>query len=192
MRQVVFIDVETGGLDPHGDALLEVGAVLPSGEQWSCFVRPEGKRIHPAALEINGIDVEGEAFESAAMDRRVAAQFFDGWLQRNAVREGWILAGMNAAFDRAFVMQWWRDTKGIFPKPGHRVLDLHSVAVADWYMREGLDNEVPPLYSDAISEMLGMRPEARPHRALAGAMWCREAMGRLVCADFAQGGGSDV
>ena len=186
MRRVVFVDVETGGLDPRGDALLEIGSVSGCGErEFQAFVWPEGRRVCEGALRVNGIDVEGEEVLEQALSRKWAAAHFSDFLASCGVDEaGWVLAGMNPSFDRAFLMALWRESGEAFPKPGHRCLDLHSLACGDWFMREGWAGEVPAFYSDAISECLAMEPEAKPHRALAGAKWARECAMRFCCAEY--------
>lgn len=62
----VVVDVETGGLNPQTDALLEIAAVminmddsgiLSQGETIACHVAPfDGAVLNPKALEINRID----------------------------------------------------------------------------------------------------------------------------------------
>jgi len=62
----VVVDVETGGLNPQTDALLEIAAVminmdesgiLSQGETIACHVTPfDGAILNPKALEINHID----------------------------------------------------------------------------------------------------------------------------------------
>ena len=134
---------------------------------------------------MNGSEGGGAEFSSAAVSRQAAAEAFGGFLASCGVDQpGWILAGMNPSFDRAFVMALWRESGEAFPKPGHRCFDIHSLACGDWFIREGWSGEVPAFHSDAISEALAMEPEPKPHRALAGARWSRRCAMEFCCAEY--------
>lgn len=110
----VAVDVETGGLVPETDALLEISAVLlrmdaegnlSPQEPLSFAVRPfEGARVDPASLKLIGIDPHDP--ERGAVSEKEA---LEGLFQavRKAVREHHcqraVLLGHNAAFDLAVV-----------------------------------------------------------------------------------------
>ena len=110
----VAVDVETGGLVPETDALLEIAVVMISmdgdgrlvpQEPADLAVRPfEGARIDPAALQVTGIDPHDPERE-AVSEREALESMFQ--LVRAAVREHHcqraILLGHNAAFDLAVV-----------------------------------------------------------------------------------------
>lgn len=110
----VVVDVETGGFNPHRDALLEVAAVilrmdedgrLQRDETISTHVAPfPGANIDPRALEITGIDVD-HPFR-AALQEREALQHVLTPIRRAVRKNGCqraILVGHNAAFDLSFV-----------------------------------------------------------------------------------------
>lgn len=110
----VVIDVETGGVQPHTDALLEVAAVfLGQGEndQWylketlSFHVAPfPGARLDPKSLEFNKIDPY-HPFRFAQDEKEVLQALF------KAVKEALkaarcnraVLVGHNAWFDLLFI-----------------------------------------------------------------------------------------
>ena len=58
MPSIVAIDIETTGLDPHTDAITEIGAVRFNGhrieDEWSTLVNP-GKPIPPFITQLTGI-----------------------------------------------------------------------------------------------------------------------------------------
>jgi len=110
----VVIDVETGGLNPATDALLEI-AVQPIRMQddgdlapdsmTSTHITPfEGANIEPKSLEITGIDPDHPL--RAARDEKAALQLVFQPI-RQAVRETGcqraILVGHNPAMDLAFI-----------------------------------------------------------------------------------------
>lgn len=110
----VVVDVETGGVRPNNDALLEIAAItlkfndagnLQPDETMHYHVKPfEGTRIDPEALKINGIDPhhpfrfaipEKEALEKIFASIKAAVK--DKKCQRA------VLVGHNAWFDLSFV-----------------------------------------------------------------------------------------
>lgn len=110
----VAVDVETGGLHPETDALLEIAAVLfrmnaegglEPCEPLSLAVRPfEGARLDPASLKLIGIDPH-DPQRDAVPEREALEAVFQA--VRRAVREHHcqraVLLGHNAAFDLAVV-----------------------------------------------------------------------------------------
>ena len=110
----VAVDVETGGLVPQTDALLEISVVLLRmdaegnlfpGDPLTLAVRPfEGARVDPASLKLIGIDPYDPEREAVSEKEALEAVFK---VVRQAVREHHcqraVLLGHNAAFDLAVV-----------------------------------------------------------------------------------------
>jgi len=63
LREIIF-DTETTGLSARdGDRVIEIGAVelinrFPTGKTFHLFVNPDGKEVHPDALQVHGISNE--------------------------------------------------------------------------------------------------------------------------------------
>ncbi|MEL7430773.1 MAG: DNA polymerase III subunit epsilon, partial [Pseudomonadota bacterium] len=63
MREIIF-DTETTGLSAKdGDRVIEIGAVeminrFPTGKTFHRFINPEGRDVHPDALNVHGISNE--------------------------------------------------------------------------------------------------------------------------------------
>jgi ribonuclease T len=110
----VVIDVETGGFQPHTDALLQIAAVLIEidadgrlyrGETHSFHVRPfENSRLDPASLQVNKIDpwhpLRPAIDESDALQRIFRA--IRTAIRTHGCRRA-VLVGHNASFDLAFL-----------------------------------------------------------------------------------------
>ncbi|OZB73538.1 MAG: ribonuclease T [Halothiobacillus sp. 14-55-98] len=110
----VVVDVETGGLNPQTDALLELAAVLldvdANGkiipvDRIQIHVQPfEGANLNPVSMKINGIDID-HPFRCALDEAEALKQFFQPIRQRvklNGARRA-VLVGHNAAFDLAVI-----------------------------------------------------------------------------------------
>ncbi len=136
----VVVDVETGGFNPHTDALLEIAAVMIEcddqgswrpGRTHSCHVEPfKGANIEPAALEFTGID-PGHPLRFAVTEREALDRIFKP--VRNAVKAKRctraILTGHNAAFDLAFVNAA-AERAGVKRNPFHPFSTLDTVSLA--------------------------------------------------------------
>ena len=113
----VVIDVETTGVDPKKNGLLELAAVYvnydddgvlaPTSESFSRHIEPfKGCEIDDEALRINGIK-PGHPFRSviAVSESDALSDLFDyisSALKKTGCRRG-LLVGHNAHFDLSFV-----------------------------------------------------------------------------------------
>lgn len=110
----VVVDLETSGVNPLKDAILEIAAVLlriddqgqlQLGETFACHVMPfEGAHLDPAALAVNRIDPY-HPFRFAIDEEKALTNFFDfvdaAVVNANCHRA--ILVGHNAHFDLSFI-----------------------------------------------------------------------------------------
>lgn len=110
----VVVDVETGGFDASGDALLEIAAVLldldedgwlkPVETEWYHVQPFEGGNIEPAALEVNRIDPH-HPLRPALPEKEVLTRVFRA-VRRQVKETGCrraVLVGHNSAFDLGFL-----------------------------------------------------------------------------------------
>lgn len=110
----VVVDVETGGFDAQGDALLEIAAVVV-GMDGDGVVMPgpvvsthveafPGAHLDPKSLEVNGIDPD-QPLRGAVPEREALDLIFKP--VRTAIKacgcQRAILVGHNAAFDLGFL-----------------------------------------------------------------------------------------
>ena len=111
----VVVDVETGGLNPKTDALLEIAAVmiemdeegfLKMGETHSCHIEPfKSANLDPKALEVNKID-PGHPFRFAVSEKEGLQQIFQP-IKKAIKKTGCqraILVGHNPTFDLSFLL----------------------------------------------------------------------------------------
>lgn len=138
----VVVDVETGGFDAQGDALLEI-AVVTLGMDNEGFVHPQpavsahvdpfpGAHIDPRSLEITGIDPDhpfrGALQERAALDH-VFAAVRQSMKHHDCQRA--VLVGHNAAFDLGFL-------NAAVERTGHKRNPFHPFSCFDTATLGGL------------------------------------------------------
>lgn len=127
MSEILFIDTETGGLDPSVHALLSIGMVhWRDGELLGTreiLVQPGGKNVDSRALEINRINLREHT--KVALSRRASAELFyrtcEEWFPGHSKSNRIVLGGHNVAFDVNFVR----------PLFGDRWVDTYSHATVD-------------------------------------------------------------
>lgn len=122
MREIIF-DTETTGLDANDDRIIEIGAVelenrFPTGRNFHVYINPQGKKVHPDALEVHGITDEFLA------DKPGFKQIIDDW---NEFTAGAKLVAHNAKFDVGFFNAEF-ERLGFPPIDNDRVVDSLSLA----------------------------------------------------------------
>jgi DNA polymerase III epsilon subunit-like protein len=97
----VWADVETGGLDPARDPILEVACAAESGAEFQELANPGAEAVErlrgSRALEVNGIDPDELLAARPAVE---VARAFKEWLNGLGPVELW---AYNAPFDRGFL-----------------------------------------------------------------------------------------
>lgn len=169
-KQTLLVDVETTGLDPARHSIIELAMLTPDGT--SHFVqscRPWiGAAIDPEALAVNGWSAK--QLESVELSHSEAMQQAADWLGTGT----WTVAGMNPHFDLKFLQEAFARVLPRHKRPrfSHRVYDLHSLTRFMYPFAESL-------ISQDIAILLGIDPEAEPHRALGGIQWEAAAFRKL-------------
>ena len=135
----LFLDCETGGLNPRETSLLELSLLLVDGEKpvddltsmWRLLTLktiPMGGvyRVTPDALNVNKIDISNRGNN--------VLNYFDAGLEiRNFLlpyitKEKFIVAGWNVQFDLGFIYEHLFDKATWDKLVGYRCLDVQSVA----------------------------------------------------------------
>lgn len=139
---LVFVDVETTGLDPSLHSIWEVAFAVDDGPILSSFVAHSTEHADPGALEVNGYL---DRFQGAPLLGLEFERQLRGALTGNT------LVAANPAFDAAFLRARW----GVAPWR-YRLLDVEAYAMPYF------DLDVPVGLA-RIAELLGI--EAPDHTA---------------------------
>lgn len=170
---ILVIDCEGSSPNPYRGSLLSIGAV----ELWpgqdarefygECYA-PCTAEIQDEALAVNGFTREAISSGSSSKQHPtdlVAA--FISWAKGLSGGQEIILAGHNLG---AYDMPLLRLDSYTGNPFSYRTLDLHTIG----YLLLGSS-----LNSGRIYQKLGMEFEPKPHNALVGAKWEREAFQKL-------------
>lgn len=136
----VVIDVETSGLNPATDALLEIAAVMLSMNEEGKLCRAEthsyhvesfpGARLEKEALEITGID-PFHPFRFAIPERQALERIFAAvrvQLEKTSCYRA-VLVGQNAWFDLNFILAATKRS-GVRYNPFHTFTTLDTASLA--------------------------------------------------------------
>lgn len=182
-RPYLFLDTETGGLDPNRHSLLTLGLVVGDEDglrqSLELALRHEPYCVSGPAMAVNRIDLAKH--HATALEPAEALSVLDVFLMQHfpCAHEPITLVGHNVAFDRAFLQTWMEAQGRAFePRFSHRVIDTHSLAAA---LRDAGKLPLAKLSSDALFAHFGIEvaPKAR-HTALGDALATFELYGKLT------------
>ena len=123
MKKLLFLDLETGGLDPSKDPILEVAAFIPADNNLACFrVSPGQRKVTPEAAAVNGYD---EAKWGFCLSHWWAMSV----LQNAFCSHDYILCGHNVRFDFEFLTSAFSEQAMSPPRVDHHFIDTAALAV---------------------------------------------------------------
>ena len=171
MRDIVFLDLETTGLNEGLHDIIEIGALRVDARSLE-VVSHLNVRVHPTrldvadprALQINGFTVD------AWQDAR---SLYEALRLLSPLLSGASLAGHNVAFDRRFLVEGFKRACVPFPNMHYHTIDTISLA---WPLYAS--GEVNSLSLDTVCGHFDIeRPS--PHRALNDAKASLEVARRM-------------
>jgi DNA polymerase III alpha subunit (gram-positive type) len=131
MSNLLFIDVETGGLQPREHALLSVAclAVIDDRLVDMLYLQLQPvKTVTVDALRVNRINLDEH--RAYGMHPRDAYHHFQSWMQR-VFQDKPYLVGWNVRFDAAFLDEWITEssegTASLGTFASYRTIDMQSV-----------------------------------------------------------------
>lgn len=168
--RILFIDTETGGLDPERHSLLSLGMVVWEDmkiiDSQEILINDGILSVTEEALSINGIDIEKHR-RSALLSSHALEQILQ-FTGNHFPQDGKItLAGHNVHFDIAFLRIFFSGNNTDFSKYfSHRIIDTSSIL---HYLYLSGQIKQKAISSDEAFEMFGIKAEGR-HTALGDAV----------------------
>ena len=164
MGDLIYLDTETTGLDPHQHHVWEIAWAVNDGPVNVAQVRHSLSYADPVALKMNGYLDRWEGVCEAGTEARLRERL-----------QGATLVCSNPSFDEAFLRERWRETPW-----HHRKIDIATYAMPAL----GLDR---PVGLAAIAEALGVRA---PDHTAAGDVLALRACYVELAARYAEHGPS--
>jgi DNA polymerase-3 subunit epsilon len=125
-RPLLFVDVETTGLDPALNEIVELSAVRVH-PQLLFIQREMTTRVRPQFPERCSIETAAlNGFDPEKWDD--APDIYDALKHFTPIAEGCVLAGHNVGIDKAFLDSGFRRAGLTWPKMDHHVIDTASLA----------------------------------------------------------------
>lgn len=131
MARLLFIDTETGGLDPEKHSLLSVGLVVWDSVLGECYsveyhLKNENYRITKAAQRINKLT--DSDFNDAIIPQTLIEKIKGIKEEYFADYAAIPLAGHNTQFDVQFIKKMFKDNRRSFDNVFlHRIVDTYSI-----------------------------------------------------------------
>jgi DNA polymerase III epsilon subunit-like protein len=182
-QPMLFLDTETGGLDPRSHSLLSLGLVVGEGPRVAnsleILIRHEPYVVSAGGLKVNRIDLVRHS--EAALDPPMALTVLDVFLDQHFPHrcQPITLAGHNVGFDQAFLDRFLASQgRALEPRFSHRLVDTHSLAAG---LREAGRLPLELLSSTALFAHFGIEvPDERRHTALGDALATFDLYWKLV------------
>jgi DNA polymerase-3 subunit epsilon len=160
MNKIIFIDTETGGVNPEKSALIQLSGIIridkKDVEKFNFFIKPfENSEVNEKALEVQGRTLEELKTEKYVEEKEVYKQFvnlLDKYVDKYDKTDKFIVAGYNVRFDVDML-------KAFFQRHGNNFLFSY------------LDSSMlDPLYSIRLLQVAGILPVLENNKL---ETWCK-------------------
>ena len=107
MNKIIFIDTETGGVNPEKAALIQLSGIIridkKDVEKFNFYIKPfENSEVTEKALEVQGRTLEELKTDKYVEEKEVYKQFiklFDKYVDKYDRTDKFVVAGYNVRFD---------------------------------------------------------------------------------------------
>lgn len=127
--KILFIDTETGGIDPLENSLLSLGLVcwenLKIKDKLEIFISKEKYNVTKKALEINKIDLD--ELRTKGISEKEAKNKLLNFLKENFEDEKIVLAGHNVNFDISFLKKIFESNDEFNQYFSYRAIDTATI-----------------------------------------------------------------
>lgn len=130
MSKLLFIDTETGGLDPEKHSLLTASFVtyedgeIKAAAEWR--IKNKDYIVNPGALRVNNIDLAEH--DSKASEKDFVVKEMIEFVKESFGDEKPVIAGHNINFDINFISKLFKECKEFWPKyASHRTIDTCGI-----------------------------------------------------------------
>ena len=160
MNKIIFIDTETGGVNPEKAALIQLSGIIridkKDVEKFNFYIKPfENSEVNEKALEVQGRTLEELKTDKYVEEKEVYKQFIkllDKYIDKYDRTDKFIVAGYNVRFDVDIL-------KAFFQRHGNN------------YLFSYLDSSMlDPLYSIRLLQIAEVLPVLENNKL---ETWCK-------------------
>ena len=160
MNKIIFIDTETGGVNPEKAALIQLSGIIridkKDVEKFNFYIKPfENSEVNEKALEVQGRTLDELKAEKYIEEKEVYKQFInllDKYIDKYDKTDKFIVAGYNVRFDVDIL-------KALFQRHGNNFLFSY------------LDSSMlDPLYSIRLLQIAEVLPVLENNKL---ETWCK-------------------
>ena len=181
MDRIIFVDTETGGVDPSKHSLLSVGLVAWDYNDGiidtiEIFIKQDQYTVTKEAQKLNKFDIE--THEKKAVPPLMAINAIKGFSISNTNRTNDIqLAGHNIQFDVSFLKKLFKDQNKSFNQLfSHRMIDTYSVLK---FLQDADKINLDHISSASAFRLFHIKVDGR-HSALGDAIATAQLYGELL------------
>jgi DNA polymerase-3 subunit epsilon len=163
--ELLFLDTETGGLNPYQHSLLQVGVVAYKGgeivDSLSFEVKHDQYYVTEQAMKINGLDLT--EIDKTGMRKDQAVVKLNEFISKNFLKQP-NLAGHNPSIDKYMVRNQLYESNNLNMDQfiSHRMIDTMSII---WALHHAGELPIEACSSTGAFEYFGITVEKR-HNAL--------------------------
>ena len=130
MNKILFIDTETGGINPMKNSLLEIGLVVwregKITDENLIKIKHDDYTVTPIAMDINDINLKEH--EKDAVSTEKAIETIMKYKGKHFKDNKAVIGGHNTSFDTNFIKQLFKESDYIYGKNfSHREVDTASI-----------------------------------------------------------------
>ena len=160
MNKIIFIDTETGGVNPEKAALIQLSGIIridkKDVEKFNFYIKPfENSEVNEKALEVQGRTLDELKTEKYIEEKEIYKQFInllDKYIDKYDKTDKFVVAGYNVRFDVDIL-------KALFQRHGNNFL-------FSYFDSSMLD----PLYSIRLLQVAGILPVLENNKL---ETWCK-------------------
>lgn len=178
-NKILFVDTETGGVNPGKHQLLSIGlAIWENGKisnELEILVHDKEYKVTNEALTINNINIKEHKLEALSSNK--AYKKLINYIHENFQNEKITIAGHNIMFDVNFLKRFFKDNRDDYSKWfSHRIIDTSSI-LSFLYLSKVLDSNIHS--SDKAFQHFKIFVNQR-HSALGDAVGTAELFNKLL------------
>lgn len=185
MLKKIYIDLETTGLDPEKNGIIQIAGIIDAGTgveaEFNFQVRPHYADIlESRAMEVNGKTViEVMNYPDARGVHKQLVKMLGGFVDRYDKKDKFMIYGFNSIFDANMLRAWFEKCGDKFFGSFFYYPPVDILAVAGWVLQEEM-HELENFKLGTVAKYLGVEVPENMHDAMADIRVTKEIEDALI------------